>query len=101
MSPRVPPAKSVQERKPPPKRAGVPSGPRRLNGEVWDIHTLAAKMGASEKMVRGQVARKLLPHRKLGARIVFLPDEIRSYLAGLPGVSVDEALLNTTARSER
>lgn len=83
---------------PPKKRAGHATGPRRLNGEVWDVHTVAAMMGATEKTIRGQVARRLLPFKKLGGRVVFLPDSIRAYLAALPGVSVDEALENLKAR---
>lgn len=85
-------------RRPPAKRAGISSGPRRLDGELWDVHTAAAMLGSSEKMVRSQVARKLLPFKKLGGRVVFLPDQVRSYLAALPGVGVEEALVNLRAR---
>ena len=62
---------------------------------------MAAEMGATEKMIRAQVARKLLPHKKLGSRIVFLPDQVRAYLEHLPGVDVTEALANTKARAGR
>jgi len=85
----------------PKKRAGIKTGPRRLNGDIMDVATMARDLGATEKTIRAKVARGLLPHRRLGSRIVFLRDEVQAYLCRLPGVSVDEALANTHARAGR
>jgi hypothetical protein len=86
-------------KKPPPKKqAGEQTGRRRLNGAVKDVAGVAAYLGESEKAVRAQIARGLIPHRRLGGRIVVLADELNDYLLRLPGVSADEALANVASR---
>jgi hypothetical protein len=86
-------------RRPPKKRPGVPTGPRRLNGAAMDVATAALELGDTAKGTRAKIARGLLPHRRLGGRIVILRDELRSFLAQLPGVTVDQALENIAARN--
>ena len=86
-------------RRPPPRKpAGVPSGRRRFDGAIKDIAGEALELGISEKAIRSQVARGLIPHRRLGGRIVFLADEVAAFLRQLPGVTAEQALENVAAR---
>jgi hypothetical protein len=75
------------------------TGPRRFNGDVRDVATQAASLGVKERMLRSQVARGLIPHRRLGGRIIFLADEVSAFLRALPGVSAEQALANVAART--
>jgi hypothetical protein len=84
---------------PPKKAPGRPTGRRRIDGAVLDVPAVAAFLGVTEKAARAQIARGLLPHRRLGGRVVCLADEIRAFLAGLPGTTADEALANVAARA--
>ena len=85
--------------RPPRKRKGVPSGPRRFDGELRDIATQAQRLGVTEKALRAQVARGLIPYRRLGGRIVFLPDEVMAFVRQLPGVTFERAIENVAARN--
>ena len=84
---------------PPRKRAGRATGPRRFDGALRDIAHQARELGVSEKALRAQVARGVIPYRRHGGRIVFLADEVASYLRRLPGVTADQALENLAARN--
>ncbi|MDA2910423.1 helix-turn-helix domain-containing protein [Nitrospiraceae bacterium AH_259_D15_M11_P09] len=90
------------KRPPPPKQAGRATGPRRINGLLMDVASLARKYGLSEKKVRSDVARGLLPHRQscIGGRILFLEDEIIDFYRRLPGVTASEALANIAVRTQ-
>jgi Helix-turn-helix domain len=87
-------------RKPPKKRAGQAKRPRRFDGAVKDVAGEAFELGVTVKTLRARVARGLIPYRKLGGRIVFLPDEVREFLRQLPGVTAQQALANVTARRD-
>ena len=57
----------VSRTTPPKKRAGKATGPRRLDGQLWDVHTVAAMMGvppATAGLRLGQLRRR---HVLLGA----------------------------------
>jgi hypothetical protein len=69
-----------------------------LNGLALDVRTGAAFIGDSEKGIRGKVARRTIPFRKLGGRIIFLRSELEAWLQDLPGVTLDEAKTNMEAR---
>jgi hypothetical protein len=84
---------------PPRKKKGQQIGPRRFDGDLRDIATQADLLGVTQKQLRSQVARGLIPFRRLGRRIVFRVEEISAFLDGLPGVSPAEALLNIAARN--
>jgi len=86
--------------KQPRKRAGVATGPRRLDGAVLDVTTMARELGDSDKGIRSKISRGLLPYRRLGSRIVFLRTEVQDYLRQLPGVTVAQALENVRNRAE-
>jgi hypothetical protein len=88
-------------RQPPLKAKGKPTGPRRLNGDVLDVATVATLLGTSEKCIRGRVARQLLPHRKWSGRVVFLRAEVMAFLTQLDGCTVDQALANATREGGR
>jgi len=85
-------------RTPPRKRAGQATKPRRIDGVVKDVAATAVMLGETEKAVRTQTARGLLPHRKLGGRIIYLEREILTFLEQLPGVTLAQALANVAAR---
>ncbi len=84
---------------PPRKKSGQARGRRAINGVMQDVHSMAGRLGVSEGKVRNDVARGLLPHRKLGGRIFFLIDEVDEFLRKLPGITVQEALENMERRS--
>ncbi len=84
---------------PPKKQQGKCKGPRRINGFVLDIATGAQFAGWTEKAMRARVGRGRVPYRRDGGRIIFLRDELETFLRKLPGVTVEEALENEAARS--
>jgi hypothetical protein len=92
---------------PPTKQKGHKTGARRLDGAVKDVASIAAKYyGGSEektaeKKVRADVARGLLPHHRLGGRIIFLDEELTEFFRRLPGVTVAEALANQAVRQSK
>jgi hypothetical protein len=86
--------------RPPAKRKGVATGRRRFNGELLDVAGAAGLLGVTEKAVRGRVARRLLPHRKLNGRVVLIRRELIEFLDGLPGTTVAEALANAKKGAE-
>jgi hypothetical protein len=71
---------------PPRKKAGVPTGRRRLAGEVLDVAAAAMFLGTTEKCVRAQIGRGAIPARRLGARIIVLREELLAHLRSLPKV---------------
>ena len=81
---------------PPPKKAGHKTGLRTLNGEALDVrHAATLLFGeGAEKNLRRLVDRRLVPHRRLNGRIVFLRSELLAYLNKLPGPTLKEAMTN-------
>ena len=49
------------------------------------VRTFAQESGFTERQIRGWIARGLIPHRKLGSRVLLLRDDIDSWLNQLPG----------------
>ncbi|HUF93616.1 MAG TPA: helix-turn-helix domain-containing protein [Candidatus Limnocylindria bacterium] len=66
--------------------------------ELIDVATVAAMLGTTEKAIRARVARRCIPFRRLGARIVFNRAELLDFLEKLEGVGVGEALANVAGR---
>ena len=60
--------------------------------DAYDVPSGAARLKITEKAMRARIARRQVPFRKLGARIIIPHDELERYIAGLNGVSVEEAL---------
>jgi len=63
-----------------------------------DVRHAAALLGLSEKATRARVARRLIPFRKLGGRVVFLRIELEAWLSSLPGCTATEARANVEQR---
>ena len=66
--------------------------------QVLDVAGAALLLGATHKAVRQRIARRLLPYRKLGSRILFLRTELEEFLAALPGCTLSEAQQNLEVR---
>jgi hypothetical protein len=69
-----------------------------INGQLLDIATASQLLGCTERFLRARVARRLVPFRKLGGRIMFLRAELEQFIDGLPGVTIAEAQANLVAR---
>jgi hypothetical protein len=70
-----------------------------MNGEAMDIRTTSDLIGQKECQTRSQIARGVLPYRRLGGRIICLRSEILEYLKdALPGVTLNQARENLSAR---
>lgn len=57
---------------------------------AFDLKTAAAVLGLTEKALRRHVDRRRIPFRRLGRKIIFLTTELQSWLASLPGMSIEE-----------
>ena len=84
---------------PPRKAAGRPMGQRTIDGLALDVRHAARFLGGTEKQVRAMVARRLIPHRRLGGRIIFLRPELEQWLASLPGCPLAEAHASLAIRT--
>jgi hypothetical protein len=82
------------------KQPGEGTGPRRIDGLALDVRGAAALVGDTEKGIRGKAARRLIPFRRLGGRIIFLRSELETWLSSLDGCTLDEAKTNMAARAE-
>ena len=85
-------------RMPPHKTPGRATGPRRVNGALLDCRWAADLLGVSQKTLRARVARRLVPFRRFGKRIVFVRKELEDFLVTLEGCAADEALANLAVR---
>jgi len=83
---------------PPRKQPGQGRGPRRIDGAVLDVRSGSLFLGWSEKTTRGLVARRLIPCRRLGARIIFIRAELEAWVTDLRGCTMDEARENLRVR---
>ncbi len=73
-----------------------------MNGEVMDITAVAeCWFRGSEKAVRSRIARRTLPFKKFGGRIVCLRKDLEAFFNALDGCSVQEALINEKVRTGR
>ena len=88
-------------KKPPKKKHGEATVPRRIAGEILDVAAVAEWLGVSQGTIRARVARQQIPYRKWGGRIIFRRSEVEEYFKQLEGVSIDEALANERARREK
>ncbi len=84
----------VPDRIPPHKRLGQGRGRRSFDGITLDVSMSAEFLGWTEKTVRARVARRQVPFRKFGGRIIFLREELEKFMQVLPGCGVEEALIN-------
>ena len=96
MAPQVP---STGTRKRPPARQAGQT--RRFDGALLDVQAAAELLGCSPKTLRARVARRLVPFRRLGGRVLFKRAELLEFIDALDGVSVNDALTNIKAHAGR
>jgi hypothetical protein len=56
------------------------------------VKEAAAYLNWTEQALRARIARRQVPFRRLGSRIIFIPRELDQFLAVLEGVSVEQAV---------
>jgi excisionase family DNA binding protein len=59
---------------------------------------VAARLGITERAAWQRIYRGQLPHRRWGRRVIIPLDELKEFLAKLPGCSVKEALEEVQGR---
>lgn len=64
----------------------------------YDVAEVAELLNCSQKAVRHKVARRLIPVKKLGKRLLFPKTALHAFIKNLPGVSLDEAERNREVR---
>lgn len=64
--------------------------------EILSIAQCARLLGLTEKAVRRRIARRHLPFRRFGRRIIVLRSELLAYLDQLPGCRPSDLLLDRT-----
>lgn len=79
------------------KRVTSPRGP--TVPKLLTVESAAEFLGVSERWIRLRIARGLLPHRRFAGRIVFLRDELTSFVEGLPGITLTQAKQNLDIRN--
>lgn len=67
---------------------------RMSDPEVLSIAQCARLLGLTEKAVRRRIARRHLPFRRFGRRIIIIRAELLAYLDQLPGCRPAELLLD-------
>lgn len=60
-----------------------------------DTKSAAAYLGTTPGAIYASVARRLIPYRRFGRKVVFDKVELDAYIKALEGVSVDEAVART------
>ena len=61
-------------------------------GRYLDVKGAAGYLSMTEKAVYWAVARRMIPFRRLGRKLVFDAVELDNYMHALAGVNVDEAV---------
>lgn len=59
---------------------------------LYSVSDLATRTGLSESTIRRRVRSGQLPARRLGDLLVFRPEDVRDWIAGLPTVVVEEEI---------
>jgi len=62
-----------------------------LEAALLDVRGAAQLLGTTERAIRHQVARQVLPFRRRGRRVIFLRAELENFINTLPGCSLEEA----------
>ena len=71
---------------------------RTIDGALLDARSCAYFLGTSERAVRALAGKRIIPHRRLAGRVIFIRSEIESWLTKLPGVQPDEVEQNLALR---
>ncbi|MCI0625913.1 MAG: helix-turn-helix domain-containing protein [Acidobacteria bacterium] len=68
------------------------------HSEILNVSSVAAFLGVTDKAVYAKVARRCIPFRKWGGKLIFVKSEVEEFLARLQGVEVHDALENELKR---
>lgn len=90
----------MARRQPPTKKAGVPSGARRIDGFVMDVTATAVWLGITPDTVRSRATAGSLPHRYWGSRLIFIREDLEKYFQTLPGMDAEQAVFNSRRRGQ-
>jgi hypothetical protein len=71
---------------------------RTFTGAALDVHACAGLLGTSPRAIRGLIAKRIIPHRRLAGRIIFIRSEVETWLAYLDGCTLAEAEQNLALR---
>ena len=81
------------------KALAVPASRKRsIHGKILDVAGAAEFLGISEDTVYARVARRLLPFKRWGGRLVFIEAQLMPFFEALPGCSPEEAMENIRQR---
>jgi excisionase family DNA binding protein len=59
--------------------------------KLWSVKEAARYLDCSVSWIYQQSAKGLLPHRKLGASLKFIPSELEDWVKRQPGKQLDDA----------
>lgn len=57
------------------------------NAGLWEIADVAEYLRVSERTVRRRIKEDGLPHRVIGGKLRFIPDEVGEWVDQLPGMA--------------
>jgi hypothetical protein len=57
---------------------------------LWNVKKTAEYLDRSQGAVRNLVLRRKIPFRKVGGRLMFLEEEIKSWVNASPGVTLEK-----------
>jgi excisionase family DNA binding protein len=61
-----------------------------MTERLLTVDEAATMLGRTPHAVYRLAARRQLPFRKAGRRLVFIQSELQAFISGLPGVTLDE-----------
>jgi excisionase family DNA binding protein len=61
-----------------------------MGEKLLTVDEAAAMLGRTPHAIYRLVERKRLPHRKYGRRLVFIESELVTFIADLPGMSLED-----------
>lgn len=67
--------------------------------EILNVASVAEFLGETDKAIYAKVARRCIPFRRWGGKLIFVRKEIEEFLTRLQGVDVPNALENELKRS--
>jgi len=57
---------------------------------IWNTNGVAKFLGRSDGAIRNLAARRRIPFRKAGGRLIFFRNEILEWIDGAPGLRLEE-----------
>jgi len=61
-----------------------------MTERLMTVEEAATMLGRTPHAVYRMAARRQLPYRKAGRRLVFVQSELQAFISALPGVTLDE-----------